>query len=356
MVMRNVQLAEGGFNDWRAAARALRLEGVPPAEVCWSLSQTGEGAAWAAPPAGGGAFSVSRAFLELALAVVSHPAPDRFDLLYRLLWRLGDEPGLLGRLDDADVARATQMATQIRNQGARSSVDRLSNRMIGAAMAGPTTVSARLAKSGARVERDGAYNQSAPTSLEEVAAWAGACRRCELWKHATQVVTGEGPARADVMLVGEQPGDAEDLAGRPFVGPAGQLLNRALAAAGMDRSRVYVTNAVKHFKFEPRGKRRLHKNPDVHEVAACRWWLDAERRLVKPRVIVALGASAALAVLGKATPIKANRGKPLPLGGRLRAIVTYHPAFVLRVPDEAAKHDAFTALVDDLRLARGLAS
>ena len=353
MVMRNVQLAEGGFNDWRAAARALRLAGVAPADIRWSLGQAGEGAEWTAPPAGGGAFSVSRAFLELALAVVSHPAADRFDLLYRLLWRLGDEPGLLGRTDDADVARATQMGAEVRNQGARSSVDRLSNRTIGGPMA--TTVSARVAKSGARVERDGAYNQSAPTSLEEVAAWAGACRRCELWKHATQVVTGEGPARADIMLVGEQPGDAEDLAGRPFVGPAGELLNRALAAAGIDRSRVYLTNAVKHFKFEPRGKRRLHKNPDVHEIAACRWWLDAERRLVKPRVIVALGASAALAVLGQATPIKVNRGKALPLGGRLQGVVTYHPSFVLRVPDEAAKHDAFTALVEDLRLARGLA-
>ena len=216
-------------------------------------------------------------------------------------------------------------------------------------------VSARVAKSGARIERDGAYNQSAPTSLEEVAAWAACCRRCELWKPATQVVPGEGPAHAAIMLVGEQPGDAEDLAGRPFVGPAGELLDRALAAAGLSRPELYVTNAVKHFKFELRGKRRLHKTPAPHEVGACRWWLDAERRLVKPRVIVALGATAAGSVFGRDTPIKANRGRAHMLSARTQGVVTYHPSFVLRVPDERAKHDAYAALVEDLRMAGRLA-
>ena len=358
MAMRTVRLgSEADFNGWRDAVRALKGARVAPDEVAWMVAGEGEAARLPGLNEETPRFSVSRAFMELALAVFSSGAPERFGLLYRLLWRLDEEPGLIGRVGDPEVARALSLANQVRNRGGGSSVESGSTNGGANSMthADPTTVSDRVAKSGARIERDGAYNQSAPISLEEVAAWSAKCRRCELWKNATQVVPGEGPARASVMLVGEQPGDAEDLAGRPFVGPAGELLDRALAAAGQPRAELYITNAVKHFTFEQRGKRRLHKTPVMHEISACRWWLEAERRLVKPRVIVALGATAAWSVFGKETPIKANRGKPHALTGRTQGVVTYHPSFVLRVPDERAKHDAYAALVEDLRLAGRLA-
>ncbi|MFI4934927.1 MAG: UdgX family uracil-DNA binding protein, partial [Caulobacterales bacterium] len=171
----------------------------------------------------------------------------------------------------------------------------------------------------------------------------------------TQGVAGEGPAHARLMLVGEQPGDQEDLAGAPFVGPAGAVLDRALERAGIPRGEVFVTNAVKHFKHQRRGLQRLHKTPDAGEVSACRWWLDAERRLVRPRVVVALGAVAALAVFGAPTPIGASRGRAFVLADGAKGVVTYHPAFILRVPDEAAKAGAFADFVRDLSFAASLA-
>jgi DNA polymerase len=180
------------------------------------------------------------------------------------------------------------------------------------------------------------------------------CRRCDLWRDATQGVPGEGPSSAHLMFVGEQPGDMEDLEGRPFVGPAGQLLSRALEAAGIPRTQAYVTNAVKHFKHEPRGKRRLHKTPDAGEVRACRWWLDQERALLKPKLIVALGGTAALAVFGKPMPIMKSRGRPLPLDAGGQGLITVHPSYLLRVPDEAAKAAAWRDFVSDLRVAREL--
>jgi DNA polymerase len=158
-----------------------------------------------------------------------------------------------------------------------------------------------------------------------------------------------------MMLVGEQPGDQEDLAGRPFVGPAGQVLDAGLDRAGAPRAEVYVTNAVKHFKHELRGKRRIHKTPGAGEVRACRWWLEAERRFVRPRVIVALGATAALAVFGKPTPVVANRGRAIELAGGAKGLVTYHPSYLLRLPDEAAKKAAWKEFVIDLREAWRLA-
>jgi DNA polymerase len=182
----------------------------------------------------------------------------------------------------------------------------------------------------------------------EPAAGLEACTRCSLWRRATQPVAGTGPTPAELMLVGEQPGDAEDLQGRPFVGPAGKVLDRALAAAGLARDRVYVTNAVKHFKWEPRGKRRLHKTPAQREVEACRPWLASEIERVAPRVIVALGATAAYA-LGQAQPvIAASRGADLHAHGA-RLIVTYHPSAVLRA-DGGARY--FEALCEDLAWAR----
>ena len=183
-----------------------------------------------------------------------------------------------------------------------------------------------------------------------LAAEAATCQLCELYKHATQTVFGEGPPNARLMLVGEQPGDQEDLAGRPFVGPAGQMLDRALAEAGIDRRTVYVTNAVKHFKFEPRGKRRIHATPDRTEIQVCRFWLDQERALVRPAVTILLGASAARAVLGRTVTISRERGRPIPLEGG-QAMVTVHPSYLLRLPDQESQAREYAALVSDLRLA-----
>ncbi len=190
--------------------------------------------------------------------------------------------------------------------------------------------------------------------LQQAALEAAECRRCHLWEPATQTVFGEGPADARLMFVGEQPGDQEDLAGRPFVGPAGQMFDRALAEAGIDRATAYVTNAVKHFKFEPRGKRRIHSKPDGGEIDACRFWLDFERREIKPAVTVLLGASAARAVLGRVVTISRERGRPLPLAGNTQALVTVHPSYLLRLPDEESRVREYAAFIADLRHARDL--
>ena len=204
-------------------------------------------------------------------------------------------------------------------------------------------------------------DETLPPDLETLAASLQVCRRCDLWRDATQGVPGEGPSLKPgkgvaLMIVGEQPGDQEDRQGRPFVGPAGLLLDRAMAEAGVPRDRTFVTNAVKHFKHEPRGKRRLHKTPDRGEVQACRWWLDAERRLVRPRVILALGATAVLAVFGKAAPIGKTRGQRQALDGEAMGLVSWHPSFMLRMPDPDAKARAYAELVADLRLAWKLAA
>jgi uracil-DNA glycosylase family protein len=183
------------------------------------------------------------------------------------------------------------------------------------------------------------------------------CRGCDLWKTGTQTVFGEGPRRADVMLVGEQPGDAEDLSGHPFVGPAGKLLDRALADAGIDRRAVYVTNVVKHFKWEPRGKRRIHKKPRAGEIGACRPWLDTEIALVKPRVIVCLGATAAQALIGAQFKVTRHRGAFVPSPLAPRVLATVHPSSILRAPDDEARRRELQAFTDDLRtVARALSS
>lgn len=189
--------------------------------------------------------------------------------------------------------------------------------------------------------------RQAPSTLDQ-------CRRCDLWQHATQAVGGVGPKRARIMLVGEQPGDQEDLAGEPFVGPAGQLLDRVLGEAGLERRAVYLTNAVKHFKWEPRGKRRLHKTPAQREIEACSFWLDQELAQVQPDVIVALGSTALKSVLGTGhVTLKDTLGTPIRHAGRW-VVTVYHPSYVLRVPDEAAKAQAMAVMVDGLKLAQRL--
>jgi uracil-DNA glycosylase family protein len=186
-------------------------------------------------------------------------------------------------------------------------------------------------------------------SLAEARALAAQCRRCELWRGATQTVFGEGPASATVVLVGEQPGDKEDLQGHPFVGPAGGMLDRALAEAEIDRAQAYVTNAVKHFKNVPRGRKRIHQRPDRHEIEICRWWLDLELSFVRPRLVVALGASAARALFLRTVTITRERGRPLPFRDGLDGFVTVHPSFILRQRTDEDRRREYAALVADLR-------
>jgi uracil-DNA glycosylase family protein len=192
--------------------------------------------------------------------------------------------------------------------------------------------------------------------IESLRREAAKCRACPLWKGATQTVFGEGPAEADIIFVGEQPGDREDRVGRPFVGPAGLMLDKALAEAGVDRQRAYVTNAVKHFKFEPRGKLRLHKRPNTGEINVCKRWLLSEIDVLKPRLIVALGATAAQSLAGRPVAIGKNRGETLNLANGLRVFVTVHPSSLLRLPDEADKQAAYARFVEDLRAVGELAA
>jgi DNA polymerase len=176
------------------------------------------------------------------------------------------------------------------------------------------------------------------------------CRGCPLWEHATQAVFGAGPRRARLMLVGEQPGNEEDLAGSPFVGPAGRLLDRCLVAAGIARDDTYVTNAVKHFKWKPAGARRLHAKPTAREIAACRPWLDAELAVVRPEALVCLGATATLALLGPNVRVTVDRGRPLPSSLAPLVLVTTHPSAVLRAPDAETREAERERLIDDLRV------
>ena len=186
-------------------------------------------------------------------------------------------------------------------------------------------------------------------SIPELQEAARICRACDLWKLGTQTVFGEGARSARVIFVGEQPGDKEDLAGKPFVGPAGTILDKALDAAGIDRAKVYVTNAVKHFKWEPRGKRRIHKKPNAMEVAACRPWLDAEIAALKPDIVVCLGATAAQALLGRDFKVTQRRGELISAPFAPMVMATVHPSSILRAPDEETRHQEMDRFIEDLR-------
>jgi DNA polymerase len=471
-----VRLAgETDLAGWRAAARALRLAEVSPDQVAWRVGAAGglfdAERPLPAPPAGA-AFSVPRDFLGVAELVVLHRSPDRFDRLYRLLWRLRAEPHLMRLATDPQVAAVLRMERQVaqavhkmhafvrfrrveagedapetyvawfepphrvlergvdyfvkrmarlrfsilspdacvhwdgtrvtatpgieRPPGDADALEacwrayyaavfnpaRLNPRLMAqhmpraywrnlpeaaaipeltrqaeartAAMVQsvPSEPSPRARRAALRAARDAPVDTGvAPASLEEIAASIQVCRRCDLWRDATQGVPGEGPRRAALMFVGEQPGDQEDLAGHPFVGPAGQVLDKALAEAGVPRAETYVTNAVKHFKHELRGKRRIHAKPDAGEVKACRWWLENERRLVRPKVVVALGATAAGAVFGRAVSVMKERGPGGTLEDGAQGFITVHPSMLLRIPDRAAKAAAYRAFVKDLAAA-----
>lgn len=240
-------------------------------------------------------------------------------------------------------------AALIQELGARSAVR--TETMVAAPAPAPNP---HREKTPSRLRDAGIDEGFVPSTLEELDAGVQACRRCPLWRDATQGVCGQGPKRARLMIVGEQPGDQEDLAGRPFVGPAGRVLDAALEEAGIERDDIFVTNAVKHFKHEPRGKRRLHRTPNAAEVSACRWWLGAERRIVKPKVILAMGATAGLGVLGRKPAVMKERGRPIPLSDGAAALLTVHPSYLLRIPDAASKAAERARFVADLKRARSL--
>jgi len=204
-------------------------------------------------------------------------------------------------------------------------------------------------KEALEAERRIAPRSNTRAAWEELFNDARKCTRCELYKYATQTVFGEGPLDASIMFVGEQPGDQEDVVGRPFVGPAGAIFDQALEKAGIDRASVYVTNAVKHFKFVARGKRRIHNRPDAGEISACRWWIEHERELIRPPVTVALGATAARSLVGKIVTIGKVRGEPLKLADGSECWVTAHPSSLLRIPDPEGRREARALFLRDLK-------
>ena len=364
--MRTITLAHPqDYEGWRRAARALAIEGVAPGEVEWvvgtdrlrapelPLHQPAAGP----PPRtgeelgpGGPAFSVPRAFLTLAETVVGHDDPERFRLLYAMLVRLRARPDALDEGGHPLVLRLERMAREARAAA-------IGRKRSGSALDETDMAKSRLspAEEAGLAAADSAERRIQPrgnllAAWEEVLADAKRCTRCHLYKHATQTVFGEGPLDAAIMFVGEQPGDQEDLAGRPFVGPAGQLFDRALNDAGVDRGRTYVTNAVKHFKFEQRGKRRIHSKPQGPEIEACRWWIEQERELIRPPVTVALGATAARSLFGRVVTISRMRGEPHVLPDDAgEAWVTVHPSFLLRVPEEERKREEYARFVADLK-------
>ena len=467
---------ETDFDGWRRAARLFRSGGVSPADAVFRIGDSDAGLFDDVSPKADVEvpFGVPKAFVDVAQSVILHRSPDRFDLMYRLLWRLKDEPDLMKVVTDIDVADALERAKNVSRashkmkafvrfrqvedergeawvawfEPAHRVLERtapffvrrfttmrwsiltpdgsamwdgqalvfgppatqdmaptedeietfwktyyastfnparlktktmqgempkrywknlpeaalihelvaqsagLTDAMVARPAAEPNP---RLAKILVRINRDRSFDEGfVPSTLEELQQGVQSCRRCPLWRDATQGVCGQGPRKAPLMIVGEQPGDQEDLAGQPFVGPAGEVLNAALEQAGIDRDDVYVTNAVKHFKHEPRGKRRIHRTPLVSEISACRWWLDAERSLVRPRVILTLGATAALGVTGRKATVMQARGQALAQPDGSTVLMTVHPAYLLRLPDEATRRNERGRFVEDLRRVRGL--
>jgi DNA polymerase len=268
---------------------------------------------------------VPRQFLDFARRAAATPDPARWQILYETLWRLVHENhDLLKDARDPGVQRLNALVKQD----------------------GPGEQDGEGAPEG----RGSAPFIPADAGLAELRVAAARCTGCDLYRHATQTVFGRGPADARIVLVGEQPGDQEDLKGAPFVGPAGEVFDRALADVGLERERLYVTNAVKHFKFEERGKRRIHQTPRANELAACRPWLDAELAAIKPDILVCLGATAARAIFGAGFRIMKDRGRFAATRWAPRTIATLHPSAVLRGEDPAQEAKLYQMLVEDLRL------
>lgn len=481
------------FDGWRTAARALAMKGVPADQVGWAVAGAPSSDLFAGSEAAGGGgetgqsavgttFTVTRAFVDLAETVICHRDPERFALLYRVLFRLREEPHLMKIASDPDVRRLEAMAKSVRRDVHKMRAFVRFRRIDSGAAAGGSerhvawfepehfivernapffvrrftgmrwTILTPLASADWDGERlaigPGANKADAPaaddaeelwrtyfgsifnparlkvkamqaempkkywrnlpeaslipdlirnaeeraremverqpsspaphharvqarhwpamsandasdegadaTTLDALREAAKGCRRCDLWRDATQTVFGEGPKDARVVFVGEQPGDREDIAGKPFVGPAGKVFDDILAESGIDRDVVYVTNAVKHFKFEPRGKRRIHARPNAGEVTACRWWLDRELALIRPRLVVALGATAAQSLFGRPVAITKQRGQSIEREDGLRVFLTIHPSFLLRIPDPAEKEAERARFLADMRAVKEL--
>ncbi|KQM19397.1 UdgX family uracil-DNA binding protein [Novosphingobium sp. Leaf2] len=438
------------FDAWRDQARRLVEQAVPPDQIAWSDGNGPADLFAVAPPlrqpSSPRSVRASRPFVDLARSAILHTDPARLGLLYRVLWRMQDNPRLLDDAADRDVALLERLAKQVRrdihkmrafvrfrsiqdddgelyvawfepdHRIERANADFFINRFASQRWSiltprlslhwdGATLLEGPPARredapredateelwlgyyssifnparlkvgmmvkemprrywknlpearripdliAGAR-EREIAMiatgsslfeTTAVPESLSAVAQGMAQCTKCPIGCNGTRAVMGEGPADADVMIVGEQPGDTEERDGRPFVGPAGQLLDQALDAAGIDRARTYVTNAVKHFKFVPRGKRRLHQTPTAGEIDICRWWLDAERALIKPKVILALGASGARGLLGRTPSIGRERGQAIAQSAGASVWLTAHPSYLLRLDGtaRAREHDRF---------------
>lgn len=430
--MRRIVLrSETDWDGWRQATRALVLAGVEPGAVIWAVGGESEPL-----PDAAGTFHVPRALVSLASVAIQAREPERFGLLYSLVWRINDGEKVLEDETDPDLSLARRLALAVRADAHRM---RTSMRYLPVAEDAGTRylgwfepthfvlpANARLLArrhadlllsivtpdgsahwDGASLRFSAGLRHAADD--EALQAWweahrelvmdqatsdgsvpeaetldeaprppdrpplgfvvlntkpdpallragreAGSCHRCPLYQPATQTVFGEGPAGASVMFVGEQPGDQEDTIGRPFVGPAGQMMDRAMEEAGIDRRTVYVTNAVKHFKFVPRGRRRIHQTPEVPEIQACGFWLDVERTHIRPRLTVLMGASAARAVLGRPVTISRERGRAIQTRDGQTVFVTVHPSYLLRLPDQAAKAREYEAFLRDLRSIRDL--
>ncbi|HVM37873.1 MAG TPA: UdgX family uracil-DNA binding protein [Sphingomicrobium sp.] len=459
--------APDDFDGWREAARDLAEAGVPPEAVVWEVVGGepdlfgAERRAAAAP-----SFAVPRSFVDLARSAVCHSDPERFALLYAMLWKLRSGRGAMEDRADPLLDRIERLAKDVRRDihkmhafvrfreveepgGAQrfvaffepdhhivraaagffarrfasmhwsiltpelsvhwdgetlsegpgatraeapdgdplesmwrtyyASIFNPARLKVGAmlkemprkywrnmpetSLVQPLIAGARarelemidrsIAKEGLaqalETERRLEPGANLRSSWEALLKEARACTRCDLYKCGTQTVFGEGPLNATIIFVGEQPGDQEDLAGRPFVGPAGQLFDAALEKAGIDRSATYVTNAVKHFKFVARGKKRIHSKPDTAEIEACRWWIDQERALIKPPLTVALGATAARSLTGKTLTISRAREAPLTLADGSECWVTVHPSFLLRIPEEDRRREERARFVEDLK-------
>ncbi|MGE0415620.1 MAG: UdgX family uracil-DNA binding protein [Acetobacteraceae bacterium] len=418
--------SETDWDGWRQATRALVTACVEPEEVTWAIGDP------LPLPEATGQFRVSRALVDLAALAIQAREPDRFTVLYSLIWRANQGERVLDVPEDPDVRLAQDWAFAVRADAHRMRThlrflqagDRLlgwyapahfvleANAQLIARRfpASPWSIVTpdgsahwdggvlRFGEGLRQVEDDDTFRAwweaHGPTVLAEAQPGcsvpeaealdeaprppdrpalgpvvlhaapepdlrragqeARGCHRCHLWEPATQTVFGEGPAGAPVMFVGEQPGDQEDIIGRPFVGPAGQMLDRALEEAGIDRRRIYITNAVKHFKFTPRGKRRLHQSPSPEEIQVCRFWLDVERVRIRPKLLVLMGGSGARAVLGRPVAVTRERGRPFRLEDGQMVFITIHPSFLLRIPDEDAKAREYAAFIRDLSAVRDL--
>jgi DNA polymerase len=395
-------MAHDDFDGWRDTARRLIQAGVAPDRVGWSLPGEAAGDLFAndrppLPPADAPPVRASRGYLELARSAALHADPRRFDVLYRVLWRLQSAPRLMEDRADPDVRAIDALARVVRRDihkmrafvrlhkgppanrtdapggdpaealwrtyyaaifnPARLKIDAMVKEMprrywknLPEADLIPDLIAQAQAREAAMIALGGEDMGRAPETLAALDAAVAACRRCAIGCNGTRAVPGEGVSPAPLMIVGEQPGDTEERVGRPFVGPAGQVLRDHAAKVGLDLAAARLTNAVRHFRHVPRGKQRLHQTPLAREIDTCRWWLDAERALVRPRLIVALGASAARGIVGRTVGVQQERGRFIPLDHGAHLLITTHPSYLLRL-GEGARAEEDMRFSADLALA-----